>query len=336
VTQPFEITASIQQALQAIDQGSEQIASLIISSLQAERQRLRARVRAAHFTAWLDGYGLSADEAAEVLINGRKLPGREGKILQLKRAYQALEQIEAWTEANSPLDEKNLCRLHAILAGGRKARPSQYRPDPAIPGRIDSMLSWLSQEQPPDLTAPLLAGMAQFEINAIQPFTDFNARLGRMLADWVLERRGYPLLRTAALEEAFAADLPSYQAAAALNEATPWLEYFTARLAAAYAEAALQASQLAGQLAGEVREMDETGASLPRPDARARRVLRLFATQAEISVKDVRRILGVPPKAAGELLESWLQQGWLVKAGARYRMSGGLKTNFQQFIGQDY
>lgn len=331
MTQPFEITASIQQALQAIDQGRAQIASLAISSLQAERLRLRARVRAAHFTAWLDGYGLSADEAAEVLIDGRKLPGREGEIRQLKRAYQALEQIEAWAEADSPLDENNLCRLHAILASGRKSRSSKYRPDPAIPGRIDSLLSWLSQEQIPDMPPALLAGMAQFEINAIQPFADFNARLGRMLADWVLNRSGYPLLRTAALEEAFAADLPAYQAAAALDEATPWLEYFTARLAAAYAEAALQASQLGPAPIASA----DTDATLPRPDARARRVLRLFGSQAEISVKDVRRILGVPPKAAGELLEGWLQQGWLVKAGARYKMSGGLKTNFQQLIEQD-
>lgn len=331
MAQPFEITASIQQALQAIDQGRAQIASLAISSLQAERLRLRARVRAAHFTAWLDGYGLNADEAAEVLIDGRKLPGREGEIRQLKRAYQALEQIEAWAEAESPLDEKNLCRLHAILASGRKSRPSKFRPDPAIPGRIDPLLSWLSQEQTPDVPPALLAGMAQFEINASQPFADFNARLGRMLADWVLARSGYPLQRTAALEESFAADLPAYQAAAALDEATPWLEYFTARLAAAYAEAALQASQLNPAPIAPA-DTDET---LPRPDARARRVLRLFAAHAEISVKDVRRILGVPPKAAGELLESWLQQGWLVKAGARYKMSGGLRTNFQQLVEQD-
>lgn len=343
MTQQFEITASIQTALQAIIQSRLQIASLALSNLQSEQLRLRARVRAAHFTAWLDGYSLSGEEAGEVLIDGHRMPGREGDSLQLKRAYQALEQVEAWVESKSAIDEKNLRQLHAILAAGRKSRPSTYRTDPAIPGRMNSLLGGLGQPPASAENIVLQAGLAEYEINRLQPFARFNARLGRMLATWVLYRGGYPLLHSAALEEAFAADLPAYQAAAALTDATTWLEYFTARLAAAYAEAALQVSQLAGHLASQMPgqaasapgQPVETGTSLPRPDARLKRVLRLFETQTEISAKDVMRVLGLPPKPAGELLESWQKQGWLALAGKRYRMSGELKQNFQQLVEQD-
>ena len=147
----------------------------------------------------------------------------------------------------------------------------------------------------------------------------------------MLYHGGYPLLRTAALEEAFAADLPAYQAAAGLSELTPWLEYFTSRLAAAYADASLQVSQVAGA----APQPPEAEGELPRPDKRALRVLRLFINQAEISPKDVMNLLDLPPNPARELLESWVRLGWLVKAGARYRLSPFLKQNLQQILEQD-
>lgn len=319
------MTASIQDALQAIDVERQKIAGFTLPRLQAERLRLGARVRAAYWNAWLEGNRFSADEAAEVLIDGHKFPGREGDILQLKRTYQALEQVEAWGEATKPVDAKNLAKLHAVLTAGKRARPTAYRPDPSIPAHIDALIKWLNQAEE---SPALQAGIAHYEINAIQPFLNLNTGLARLVAEWVLYLGGYPLQRQAALAEALAVDLPAYQSAIAQPDATAWLEYFTLRLAAAYA----QASQLAEQASSAPLQSDTSGRELPRPDARERRVLNLFETQNEISVKDVVRILSLPPNPARQLLESWVEQGWLVKAGQRYRMSVALKRHYPQIL----
>jgi len=339
VTYPFQITLEIQQANQAIEQAREQIEQLLLPKLQAARLRTQARVRAAHFSTWLDGSSLNLDEAITVLIDGHKLRGREADVLQLKRAYQALEQIETWSTQAAALDEEHIRKLHAVLSAGRRAKASPYLPDPHIPSRMAELVAWLKQpevEQPAPLPggrlpAALVAGVAHYQINAIQPFSGFNARLGRALATWVLFRGGYPLLRSGALEQSLAADVPAYHAAAASPDLTIWLSYFCARLAAAYASAALDVSQLASSSSAPPTAEDST---LPQPDKRALRVLKLFNTQNEITAKDVMRLLELPPRQASELLEAWVTKGWLAPAGARYRLSADFKRNFDQIMQQ--
>ena len=340
MTYPFQITLEIQQANQAIEQAREQIEQLLLPKLQAERLRTQARVHAAYFSTWLDGSSLSLDEAITVLIDGHKLRGREADVLQLKRMYQALEQIETWSTQAAALDEAHIRKLHAVLATGRRAKASLYLPDAQISARMAELVAWLNQpeiEQPAPLPvgmlpAPLLAGVAHYQINAIQTFSGFNARLGRALATWVLYRGGYPLLRSGALEESLAADVPAYHAAAATPDLTIWLSFFCARLAAAYASAALEVSQLASSSSAPPTTDDST---LPQPDKRAMHVLRLFATQNEITTKDVMRLLGLPPRQASELLVAWVRKGWLAPAGARYRLSADFKRNFDQIMQQN-
>ncbi len=324
----YAMTTSLREALQAIELEREKSAGFTLPRLQVERLRLGARVRAAHGNARLEGNRLSADEATRVLIDGHKFPGWEGEVLQLKRIYQALEQVDAWGEAGKAPDANSLAKLHAILSGGKRAKPSPFRSDPAIPARLEALFDWLNQaEEPPALQA----GIAHYEIYAIQPFDRLNTCLGRLTADWLLGREVYPWLRRAALAEAFANDQPAYQSALAQPETTAWLEHFTQRLATAYSEATRQVEQAAGTAPQPLAAASE----LPRPDGRARRVLRLFETQDDIAVKDVMRILGLPLNPARQLLESWVQQGWLVHAGLRFRMSETFKQHFAQILHSD-
>ena len=336
---PIQITLEIQQSNQAIEQARGQIEAQPLPRLEAERLRTRARVRAAHFSTWLDGSSLSLDEASTVLIDGHKLRGREADVLQLKRAYQALEQVEAWSTSAAALDTDYIRKLHAVLAAGRRAKASLYRPDLQISPRMADLINWLNQpeiDQPTPLAAgampvPILAGIAHYQINAIQPFSGFNARLGRALATWMLYRGGYPLLRYGSLEQSLAADVPAYHAAAAAPDLTTWLSYFCARLAAAYASASLEVSQLATSPNAPPTADDS---ALPILDKRAVRVLRLFATQDEISTKDVMHELGLPPRQASELLEAWVAKSWLAPAGSRYRLSPEFKRNYNQIMEQ--
>lgn len=312
-----------------MDREREKIAGLTLPRLQAERLRLETRVREATWNARLEGNRLRDGESAEVLIDGHKFPGREGDIVQLKRTYQALEQVEAWVDTAKALDAQNLAKLHTILTAGKRAKPSSYRSDPAVSAEMNALFDWLVQTgEPPALQA----GMAHFAIIATQPFSASNAILGRLVADWLLASGGYPLLRYASLAEALAGDPATYPSAIAQPDTTAWLEFFTQRLAISYGEAARRVEQAAGA----TPQPPETEITLPRPDPRERRVLRLFETQTEITAKDVMRLLDLPPNPARQLLESWVQQGWLVRSGLRYRMSANFKQNLPQILDPDH
>ena len=64
-------------------------------------------------------------------------------------------------------------------------------------------------------------------------------------------------------------------------------------------------------------------------------MLILFATQNEITARDVMRLLGLPPRQASELLEAWVAKGWLAPAGARYRLAADFKRNYNQIMEQN-
>lgn len=57
--------------------------------------------------------------------------------------------------------------------------------------------------------------------------------------------------------------------------------------------------------------------------------------QDALQAIDVMRQLGAPPNPARQLLESWVEQGWLVKAGQRYRMSVEFKRHYPQILDQN-
>jgi Fic family protein len=282
----------------------------------AENLRLRARVRSTHYSTRIEGNRLTLVEAEQVIIEGRAFPGRERDTLEVKRYFQALDQVEGWVDEGVPVTDERIRRLHAILYSGKRARPTPYRdgqnvirdsaggivylpPQAAdVPGLMADLVEWIKsneKEQP----VPVIAGVAHYEFVTIHPFYDGNGRTARALATWILYRGGYDLGRFYALEEFYAQDLEGYYDALVTHphhnyyegrstaEITPWLSYFLRGMASIFES-----------IAGDVRRHAihgnaQEGALLRKLDRRGRMVLGLFSKQDEISSNDVARILGI-------------------------------------------
>lgn len=138
----------------------------------------------------------------------------------------ALKQIEVWAANSAPINETMIQTLHQLMMEPVPAKPTPYRtnqnylknnktfeivrtPPPAedVPGLMNALIHWIKSAQA--VPAPLVAGIALFELSLIHPFNDGNGRTGRLLATLILNSRGYGLQGLYNLEHAYSRDLRS-------------------------------------------------------------------------------------------------------------------------------
>ena len=353
----FEFTAEIVRALQVIERARAEVQLTVLPPAVAEGLRLRARVRSTHFSTRIEGNRLTLIEAEQVLMEGRKFPGRERDTLEVQHYFQALAQIEAWVDESKPITEERLRQLHALVFLGKRARPTPFRdgqnvirdsngglvylPPEAtdVPELMRVLLDWINSAETVQ-PIPVVAGLAHYQFVTIHPYFDGNGRTARALATWILYHGGYDLGRFYALEEFYAQDLQGYYDALVTHphhnyyegrdqaNITPWLAYFVKGMASVFET-----------VAREVREKsiktDEASEALLRKlDRRARIVLGLFARQDDINANDVAHVLGLSPRQGRDLLMEWVNTGWLeISDTSRKSRAYRLSEIYRRFIG---
>jgi Fic family protein len=354
----FYFTPHIVKYLQNIERVKETIHLTVLPPLVAEQLRYKAHIRSAHFSTRIEGNRLTLNETEEVIQQGRLFPGRERDVKEVERYYQALQQVEKWVEGRQAITESRIQKTHALLLSGRRAKPTPYRdgqnvirdsagqivylPPEAqdVPVLMGELVGWIHEAQE-DYAAPVIAGIAHYQFVTIHPFFDGNGRSARLMATWILYQGGYDLGRFYALEEFYADDLESYYNALITHphhnyyfgrheaDITPWLEYFLRGMAVVFERVADEVTLKAGRI-----EKDDDEQALLRPlDHRARRVLGLFAHQTSIQSKDVANLLGISTRQARDLLNAWVEQGWLTmldpsRRGRKY----DLADNYQKLL----
>lgn len=347
----FTFTSSIVRYLQTIERVRETIRLTILPPVIAAQLRLQAHIRSTHYSTRIEGNRLTLKETEQVIQQGRLFPGFERDVKEVKRYYQALQQVEKWVEGKQKVTETRIRKIHAVLYTGRRARPTPYRdgqnvireasgeivymPPEAddVPKLMGALLDWIRRSEL-DLPIPVIAGVAHYQFVTIHPFYDGNGRTARTLATWLLHQGGYDLGKFYALEEFYADDLPSYYQALVTHphhnyyfgrnkaDITTWLEYFLNGMAVVFDQVAEEVER---QSKGKI---DHAKVALLRPlDHRARRVLGLFAHSDLIKSYDVANLLGISTRQARDLLTGWVGQGWLEIAdpsrrGRKYRLSG--------------
>lgn len=356
----YTFTAGIVQDLLAIETARQTVRLTVLPPQIAERLRQSARVRSTHFSTRIEGNRLTLAEAEQVIVDGRRWPGRERDVREVQNYYRSLQRIEQWVEQRTPVTEEQIRRLHAMIFTGPRARPTSYRdgqnvicdsatgaivylPPMAqdVPGLMRELATWIIQAERQALPAPVIAGLTHYQFVTIHPFYDGNGRTARALATWLLYRRGFDLGRFYSLEEIYAQDLHAYYAALqthphhnyyegrAAADLTGWLAYFVRSMAFVFERVATEVLGSAATASGP--EPTELG----RLDRRARLVLGLFAQRETITSADVARSLGLALRTARDLLSAWLAEGWLeiadpARKSRRYRLS----AEYRRFIGE--
>jgi len=357
----YTLTASMARHLMEIEAARTLVQHTALPARVVAEMRRQARVRATHYSTRIEGNRLTLAEAEEALGEGRThFEGRERDVHEVRNYWHALTRVEEWAEAGQALTEERIRRIHSLVERGTRAGPTPYRdgqnvireggsgaiiylPPEArdVPALMKQLVRWVNEEEKHGLPVPLIAGLAHYQLVTIHPFYDGNGRTARLLATFLLHRSGYSLGGVFSLEEHHARDLASYYRSLTTHphhnyyegrdtaELTTWLEYFLTTMAEVFSAVREVAVAQAGA---------ETATPLPaelgRLDARARRILPLFAGGPRITARDVARELSLSPRTARDLLRTWVDEGWLEVADAsRKGRSYRLSAVYRRFIG---
>lgn len=326
-----------------------------------EEIRFGARLRSTHFSTRIEGNRLTLAEAEEV-VRGRRVQfaGRQRDVKEVDNYWHAMLQVEEWARDTAPVTEERIRKLHAIVEKGPRRRPSEYRTQQNVirdsapgaivylpPGAKDvpelmaSLAEWIRQAERAAVPTAIVAGLAHYQFVTIHPFMDGNGRTARLLATLIPHRGGLGLRGFYSLEEYHARDITTYYDQLSTHEhhnyyegrehvdLTPWVEYFTGAVAGVFSSAADEA----------IRASRRRVPSEPEPirllDARARRVLALFAKTDSITAADVLTILPISDRAVRHHLAQWVEAGFLVVQNASNRgRKYGLSEVYRQYVGR--
>lgn len=358
----YTLTSAMATDLMAIEAARVAVAATPLTPAAEADLRHRARLRSTHYSTRIEGNRLTLDEARRVVEDAAaEVPGRSRDVREARDYWVALLAVEAWAAEGRPLTEDLIRRLHARVEHGSRAGPTPYRdgqnairdsvsgalvylpPEaPDVPVLMGGLVRWVAAALDEGLPVPIVAGLLHYQFVTIHPFFDGNGRTARLLATFLLHRGGYGLGGFFSLEEHHARDLQGYYAALVTHghhnyyegradcDVSSWLAYFLHSVALVFTAARDEALRAAAMGAAP----PATPAALRGLDARARRVLPLFAERDEIRATDVATELGVSDRTARELLASWVVDGWLLVAdpsrrGRRYALSAG----YRRFVG---
>ncbi len=229
----FTLTPSIARGLMQIEAARALVDHTPLSPAAEAELRARARVRAAHYSTFIEGNRLTLEEARAVIVDGRaKISGRERDVSEVRGYWNALLRVEDWAGKKKPLTEELIKRLHALVEYGPRTKPTSYRegqnairdsatgaliylPPEAkdVPDLMAALVQWANEAERSGLPVPLIAGLVHYQFVTIHPYYDGNGRTARLLATFILHKGGYGLGGFFSLEEHYAGDLQGYYTA---------------------------------------------------------------------------------------------------------------------------
>lgn len=153
----------------------------------------------------IEGNTLTLQETRLVIQEGLTVSGKSLiEHLEAKNHPKAIAYIENMID--NKIKEQNILELHNILFTGYCENPGNYRnsqvyitgsdfmPPPAfeIPELISSLVEWVNNN-PQELRPIELAALFHHKLVSIHPFDDGNGRIGRLIMNLLLIKKGYPL-----------------------------------------------------------------------------------------------------------------------------------------------
>jgi Fic family protein len=165
------------------------------------------RIHHTYHSNAIEGNRLTLPETLAVIEDGITIAGKSMKDhLEAVNLAQALDFIESLAKTETPLGEREVRDIHAIVlrtiapteAGAYRRIPvrikgSEHVPPEAlhVPERMREFGSWLSCEKAEHPV--VIAAIAHAWFETIHPFIDGNGRTGRLLANLLLMRHSYPV-----------------------------------------------------------------------------------------------------------------------------------------------
>jgi Fic family protein len=352
----FTITPVIANGLMQVEAVRQAILALPITPRVLAHLRETARLFSTHYSTMIEGNRLTQEQVVRAIGGARDFPGRERDRDEVRGYYAALDEVEQIVKRREPVSEATVKKLHGLTMGGGKTRVRAtpyrdgqnvirdsrsksivYLPPEArdVPRLMRQLVDWLNRKD--ELSAPLKAAIAHYQLATIHPYYDGNGRTARLLATLILHLGGYGLKGLYALEEYYARGLKEYYQSLTVGpshnyylgraeaDITPWVAYFIAGMADSFEKVMAEARREAAR-----GSRDQT-AALRNLDARQRRALALFRNTRVIAAKDIGELFGLKPRSTAILCRKWVEGGFLEVANSSrksraYRLSEAYET----------
>jgi len=299
----FTITNTITAALTRIERARGFLEAATLSEDWVAAMGTRALVLEAHHTTHIEGTHLTLDQAERLLADQPVPEADPDDARELLNYRKAFEFVSEYLDSGAPITEGLVREIHKRLVEGVRggsASPGQYRkaqnyvvnsatgqtvytPPPAqdVPAMMAEMVAWLNQ--PGQVHAVLVSGVAQFQLVHIHPFLDGNGRTSRLLSMLCLYRAGYDFKRLFTISEYYDRDRAAfYGAIQGVRERgmdmTGWLEYFVKGLSTQLQEVSERGKKaMKADLVAKQHELNE----------RQTKALRFLLDHAEMHIRDM-------------------------------------------------
>lgn len=357
----FQINTQLIKLLGRIDAAKTIVDDLNVPLPIEQELRQEASAKMTHYSTKIEGNRLTLKQTKE-LIRGNDVIAREIDKREVMNYYDCLEWIFQASKSKMDISERSIKHMHAVIQKGilrgklcgeyreaqnaiydSKTRRPVYIPPEAkdVPSLMKSFVQWLNQKS--DIHSVLKAGVAHYRFVVIHPFMDGNGRTARALATYLLYREGYDLKRFYSLEEYYAEDLRGYyhalQKCHGLNyydnpnpDITTWIEYFVKGVAIVFEDVKKTALEAAKQTIPQRNEIHTKLLETIGP--RERRMLGYFRKSPQLRRKDLSAIFHIKDRTAGDLIQKWVKEGFLIRKGSGYRDAYYiLSANYRQLIG---
>lgn len=354
----FTITLKTAKALMAIESLRARVDRLPVTPRLIASLRESARLLSTHYSTQIEGNRLSAAEVKQVLGGHGGFPGRERDEREVRNYLLGLDKAEELALRKTPLHQRDLKELHALVLDGSK-RPSHYRdgqnvirdgatgaivymPPEAkeVAGLMAELVEWINDEiEHVRLPVPVIGGLAHYQFATIHPYYDGNGRTARLLTTLILQRCHYGLKGLYSLEEYYARNLGGYYRALTVGDShnyhlgraeadvSGFVEYFCEGMADAFAKVCAVAE---GASKSSAQDQTETMREL-RPQQR--QVLGWFAQNKWITSRILAGYLGIAPRQGRELCAKWVAEGFLnVVDPAKKSRSYRLAQRYEQLL----
>ncbi len=181
-----------------------------LNSLEKQEKLKEFIIRFTYDSNKLSGVNVTLRQTAIILREGI-MPKGFKSLINVRELENHEKGIIAITKYRGKLDIKFIKKLHKILLSGVndiiagklrselkrdvKIAGTSYVPPKwaAVDKEINNFFKWYHSEN--RKLHPLeLAALIHLKLISIQPFTDGNSRLSRLLMNWILWKKGYPLV----------------------------------------------------------------------------------------------------------------------------------------------
>ena len=328
----FELTAGIQETIDAIDRERWLVDSLLIMPKYEEWIHRSVRTRRVAATTAIEQLGIGEEAVDELARKGAR--GRPDELEQANlNALRAYEFVDYVSDQNDiPVDELVVRELNRVfmrdtadaLTPGvyRKGQNEVYNFMPPnsgdVPGLMRGFATWLREED--DSVHPILrAGLAHIHFVAIHPFWDGNGRTARAVMTTVLQRSKFGFRKLLSPESEFADRRDEYLTAIERTlgtefrqnyDATRWLEFYTTALFGAVTKLTIQLTDWRRLMDEMHTDFQQIGISNRETDG-----LAYALHKGRITRGDYIEITGISPMTASRDLAHLVEAGVFIAHG---------------------